>query len=355
MTSLLLAAKRLSTPGEVVTWFGAMQAQDLNSGQWSFGVRLPGTTVNDIESATRERQIMRTWPMRGTVHYVPPADAKWMLELTGVRALAGAGARRETIGLSETDANLGVEVLLSALSGGTQLTRAECIDAMVAGGVASAREHSYHLLWFAAQKGVTTIGPQVGKEQTFVLLDEWVTNHRVLSRDEALATLATRYFRSHGPTTRQDFVGWTGLTAADAKRGIEAAGDTLTTVDVGGVPHTFRAELLDDVNDSGNDASHPDLLLLPGFDEYMLGYKDRTLMVPDAYKKQIIPGNNGVFMPTIVADGRVIGTWKREIKKGRVELRALPFETFSKKEGAGFIRAGEEYAAFLGFPATFTS
>ncbi len=353
MKSLLLAAKRLATPGEIVTWFGAMQAQDLNSGQWSFGVRLPGSTVDDIERATRERQIMRTWPMRGTVHFVPPEDAKWMLELTGVRALAGAASRRETIGLSEADANLGVEILLGALSGGKQLTRAACVEAMEEGGVASAKEHSYHLLWFAAQQGVTTIGPHIGKEQTFVLLDEWVSHHRELTRDEALATLATRYFRSHGPTTRQDFAGWTGLTAGDAKRGIEAAGDALTTVDIGGVPHTFGTELLDDASDLDKEKIGPTVLLLPGFDEYILGYKDRSRIVPDAYKKQIVPGNNGVFLPTIVSDGRVIGTWKRDIKKSRVEIRALPFEPLTKKEFAGFTRAAEQYAAFLELPAAF--
>ena len=353
MTSLLLGAKQLSTPGEIVTWFGAMQAQDLYSGQWSFGVRLPGSTVEDIERATRERQIMRTWPMRGTVHYVPPEDAKWMLDLTGIRALAGAAARREIIGLSEGQANRGVEILLSALSGGKQLTRAACIDALLDGGVATAKDHSYHLLWFAAQRGVTAIGPQKGKEQTFVLLDEWVTNHRALTRDEGLATLATRYFQSHGPTTRQDFAGWTMLTAADAKWGIEAAGDALVTVDVDGVPHTMGAGTLDAASDDAKERKAPTVLLLPGFDEYILGYKDRSRMVPDAYKKQIVPGNNGVFMPTIVADGRVIGTWKRETKKNRVELRALPFEPLTKKEHAGFTRAAEQYAAFLELPAAF--
>ncbi len=356
MASLLLNARTARTPGQVVAWFGAMQAQDLASGEWSFGVRCAGATQADIHQATVDRTILRTWPMRGTVHFVPPRDAKWMLNLTGVRALAGAQKRREFLGLTEGIVDRAVAVLEAALRGGTRLTRAECVAVLIDAGVHTASEHGYHLLWYASQIGCTCIGPQDGKDQTFVLLDEWVPDPRTPTRDAALAELATRYFQSHGPTTRQDFAGWTGLTAVDAKLGIELAGDSLTTVDVEGATMILSAALRDEAlslaaicGDAG------ELLILPGFDEYLLGFKDRSAMLTGDHMKRVIPGNNGVFMPTIVEAGRVIGIWKREIKKSRVDIRALPFEPFTGAQSEAFRRAGDTYAAYLQLDANYLS
>ena len=344
MKNLLLATRSARSPAEVVVWMGAMQAQDLASGEWSFGVRCSGLTQADVHQATVDRKILRTWPMRGTVHFVPPADAKWMLDLTGVRALAGAAGRRARLGLTEPIVNKAVEILYGALHGGRSLTRAECVRLLIDAGVHTAPEHGYHLLWYASQIGVTCVGPQHGKDQTFMLLDDVVPNPTVLSRDEALATLALRYFRSHGPTTRQDFVGWTGLTVTDAKRGIELASDALTTIDTATGPMVTSIASLDDTMRSELGG---DLLLLPGFDEYLLGYKDRSAMISPDRMNEIIPGNNGIFKPTIVADGRVVGVWTRTIKKSQVDIQAFPFEPFTRRQGEALARAGRTYADYL--------
>jgi hypothetical protein len=350
MANLLLSSREARSPADVVAWMGAMQAQDLASREWSFGVRCDGLTQADVHQATVNREILRTWPMRGTVHFVPPADAKWMLEITGVRAVSGVAGRRAQLGLTEHIVNRAVEVLHEALTGGRSLTRANCVQLLIDAGVHTAPEHGYHLLWYASQIGVTCIGPQHGKDQTFVLLDDWVPNPNVLGRDEALATLAERYFRSHGPATRNDFVGWTGLTVGDAKRGIELAGDTLTTIDTESGPMITSAASLD--QPVATAARNDDLLLLPGFDEYLLGYKDRSAMVDSGRLNQIIPGGNGVFKPTIVANGRVIGTWKRTVKARHVEIQAFPFEPFTKRQHLAFTGAAKAYATYLQLEAT---
>lgn len=356
MASLLLGSLRAGaqtrTAGNVVEWFGAMQAQDLASGEWSFGVRMPGSIQRDIEQATIDRTIMRTWPMRGTVHFVPPRDALWMLELTGVRALRGAEGRRAQLGLTEAIVTKAAETLEAAMIGGKRLTRTHCVDLLIEAGVHTAKEHGYHLLWYASQIGVTCIGPQQGREQTFALLKEWVPNPRILSRDEALAELALRYFRSHGPTTQQDFAGWTGLTAADARKAISMCTDCmctdqLTTVEVDGAKYVLAASLRDDAQRIVADQVANRMHLLPGFDEYLLGFKERSLMLKPEHKQLIIPGSNGVFMPTIVWDGRVIGTWRREIKKSRVEVRAHPFELLTEAQHAAFAVAAADYGRYL--------
>jgi hypothetical protein len=345
MKNLLLKSRVTRTPAEVVTWMGAMQAQDLASGEWSFGLRCVGLTQSDVHQATVNREILRTWPMRGTVHFVPPADAKWMLEVTGSRAVVGAERRRQQLGLTEAIVAKATEVLRTALSGGRSLTRAECVLLLVEAGVHTAPEHGYHLLWYASQIGVTCIGPQQGKEQTFVLLDDWVPNPTLLSRDEALTTLATRYFRSHGPATQKDFVGWTGLTVGDAKRGIALSGHGLTEVTTVNGPMIAATASLDE--GVPQVIQEQELLLVPGFDEYLLGYKDRSAMLNAEDVNRIIPGGNGVFKPTIVANGRVIGTWKWTIKKATVDIQAIPFTEFTKRQVQAFSKASHLYTEYL--------
>ena len=344
MTSLLLRdhpGGRPDSVAGVVEWFGALQAQDMASALWSLGVRLPAFTVHDVNAALERAEAIRTWPMRGTVHLIPPADAHWMLDLMGVRALAGAARRREVIGLDERTAERGVEVLGAALAGGGRLTRAQCLAALADAGVTLAGQQGYHLLWYASQKGVTCITPHVGKEQTFALLDDWAPKPNRPDREEALGIVARRYFRSHGPATRADLQRWTGLTAADVKKGIAVAGEALAV----------RGDLIFDpaLEDLPPQAGG-DWLALPGFDEYMLGYRDRALIVDDGHLQAIVPGGNGVFQATVVRGGRVVGTWKRTLGTKAVTVDVTPLVTLKPAERSKAEAALEPYAAFVGLP-----
>jgi len=350
MSSLLLRASaggagRASGVAEVVTWLGAMQAQDLASGLWSFGARLPGYTAADVTAALERREALRTWPMRGTIHFVPSRDARWMLELMGVRVLNGAARRHEQLGLLEETVVEAMEVLGSALAGGGRLSRSECLAVLAGKGIDASGQRGYHLLCYASQRGLLCIAPNIGNEQSFVLLDEWVPDPHRPERDEALGTVALRYFRGRGPTTRHDFAGWTGLTAADAKRGIAVAGDALARVTVHGVEAYLDATLLDTAPPPAGDDD--EVLVLPGFDEYLLGYKDRSLMVADEHKAAITPGNNGVFRSTVVRAGRVVATWKRTLAKSRVRIAVQPLVPLHGSDRAEVERAFEQYARFV--------
>ena len=338
LTSLLLGSRSAGTVRGITEWFGAMQAQDLNSVLWSLGARLPGSTLPEIVAATEERDVVRTWPMRGTVHLVPSADAHWMLELMGVRVLAGAAKRRAQIGLGEADAEKAVEILGAALAGGSRLTRSECVAALIEGGLEVSGQMGYHLLWYASQRGVSAIAPNRGAEQTFVLLDDWAPARNRPSREEALAIIAGRFFRSHGPAPVKDLAGWTGLTVTDCRAGIRAAG--LVEVDVDGTPMWADPAVLDAGPVTGWWA-------LPGFDEYLLGYKDRSLMASAGQLAEIIPGGNGIFRSTLVRDGRVMATWKRTLGKRAVTVTVLPLADFDPADARPAL---ERYADFLGLP-----
>ncbi|MFY1616466.1 winged helix DNA-binding domain-containing protein [Micromonospora sp. WMMD736] len=349
MTSLLLRPPvGPGTVAEVVEWFGAMQAQDLASGLWSLGARLPGRTMADVQAALERREALRTWPMRGTVHLVPPDDVRWMLELTGVRSLAGVANRRAQLGLSEADADRAVDVLGAALAGGGRLTRGQCLAALRAAGLGTDGQRGYHLLWYASVRGVTCVAPTVGTEQTFALLDEWAPEQRRPERDEALALLAHRYVRGHGPVTDREFAGWSGLTLTDARRGLTAAADQLSTVRVDGEPMYVDSTLVD-----AAPTPAAGMLALPGFDEYLLGYRDRTLMLDPAHRAAVVPGNNGIFQATVVRAGRVVGVWKRKVGRQAVTLTVRPLTPMTTGERADVERALTRYADFLGLPPRF--
>lgn len=354
------------TVAQVVEWFGAMQAQDLASGLWSFGTRIPGAVEADVTAALERKEALRTWPMRGTVHFVPPRDAKWMVALMGAKPLAGAAKRREFLGITAATVELAVDTLRDALGGGKRLTRAECVQALQEAGIDVASQVGYHLLWYASQVGVTCIAPHVGKDQTFVLLDEYVPNPRTPEREEALGTVALRYVRSHGPVTVKEMARWTGLGVRECRVAVDAAGASIVEVDTDDGPMLVTPEALDEASGGAsglgareasgwgaNRAGEDDHRVLPGFDEYMLGYGDRSAMLDRAGFQQVVPGNNGVFRSTLVRSGRVVGTWKRTLRARSCVVEAVSLESgtaLTRADRAAFEAAFEPYGTFVGKP-----
>jgi DNA glycosylase AlkZ-like len=338
--AMRLTNLRLSSPAgsaaDISEWFGALQAQDLASGKWSLGVRLPGAGEADIDGALERGEVLRTWPMRGTIHVVHPRNAHWLLDLTGRRALMGLQARWDFLGLDRATVDKAATVLGDALRG-RRMTRTECLATLEQAGIETGNGRSYHLLWHTAQIGVTCIGPNQGSEQTFVLLDEWAPDPRRPDRDEALAMLARRYFQSHGPTSRTDFQGWTGLTATDTKKAI--AGADLSTATVAGTEMFYVP---------GEVAQPPEMLLLPGFDEYLLGYKDRSLFMDPQHAQRVVPGGNGMFKATVVQRGRVIGTWQRKPLTKTVRVTVCTFSTLPARSRRAVEEPAQRYADYVG-------
>lgn len=342
-----IAIAASKTPGEVVASLGAMQAQDYAGALWAIGLRLPGTTEAVIQHAIAERQIVRTWPMRGTLHFVPAADVHWMLVLLTPRVIAGTARRQQQLELDSSIFARCGELFVSALQGGKQLTRDEMYEVLERSGISTGKQRGYHILWRLSQERLLCFAAHAGKQPTFALLDEWIPEAKILARDEALARLTLRYFTSHGPATVQDYVWWSGLTAADAKAGIEMVSSRLAKEKLDGKTYWMRLDMPDLPDDT------PTLHILPGFDEYLIGYKDRSASLEPAHAQKVVPGNNGMFMPTIVNGGRVVGIWKRDLKKKAVVIAPQAFTSLNKAEKEGFQRAAEQYGRFLSLPVEF--
>jgi hypothetical protein len=340
LTALRLAALGIDSPSarqptDAVRHQFAMQSQDYASALWSIGLRTPKATVDDVEAAQASGAIVRSWPMRGTLHFVAAEDLGWMLSLTGERMIRSAAGRRRQLGLGEADFEKSRAIVRDRLSGGRVADRKELLAAFDDAGLSTEGQRGVHLLGQLSQEGVIVLHSQTG----FALLDEWVSQPTTLEPDDALREFARRYFRSHGPATVKDFSWWSSLTLTQARRGIELARDELDELEVDGVSHYLRPGL-----EPASAAVH----LLPGFDEYLLGYSDRSAQLAGAATELIVPGGNGVFLPTIVVNGEVVGSWRRAAKRDRVVMTLISFGgDFSARTRAAIGRAARRYGEFL--------
>jgi hypothetical protein len=241
--------------------------------------------------------------------------------------MAGLAGRRERLDLTGSDAERAREVVTAALTGGGRMQRADLLAAIDDGGVATTGQRGYHLLWFLAQTGTLCLGPTDGAgEQLFVLLDEWVRAPRRLTGEEALGELARRFFLGHGPATVQDLARWAGITLRDARTGLALARPELVALDVDGVEHLLDPATPDRLAACREEAGG--LFLLPGFDEFVLGYGDRRAILDPEFAGRIVPGNNGMFRSTVVHGGRIVGTWQWTGRGAKRTVTATPFTSF---------------------------
>ncbi len=329
---LRLAAQRIAGPGsatatDAVGWLTAMQAQDHNGVLTSVALRTASGARQGVEAALDAGEVVKSWPMRGTLHLVMAEDLPWMLNLAAPRVVAGAASRRAQLGLDVPILEHARELTVQGLTGGQALRRDELLAVWDEGGLVTAGQRGYHLLWHLAQTGILCFGPVRHGAQRIVLVDEWIPHPRRLERDEALGELAWRYFRSHGPATVRDFARWTKLVAADVRAGLALARPRLARIDVDGVEHLMDPQT-PDLLDAGRHRARG-VFLLPGFDEFILGYQDRRAALPAEFARLIVPGGNGVFRPTVVCDGQVVGTWKHTGRGAKRTISATPFTSFS--------------------------
>lgn len=342
-----LANQQISQPtfgdaSDVVAWLGAVQAQDYLGALWAIGLRTPGATEQTIEQALAEKTIVRTWPMRGTIHLVSAADVRWMVELLAPRVARRTARRYADLGLDSTVIAASTEVITRALQGGKHLPRTTIYQLLEQANIATDSSRGLHILGRLSLDGLLCFGARAGKQPTFALLDEWAPGAQSLPRDEALATLTLRYFTGHGPASVQDFMWWSGLTTTEVKAGLAAVATQLESVTVGGQEYYLARNL------PAPPSVPAECFLLPPFDEFLVAYRDRSASLDPQYHTLIVPGGNGIFNPIVVIDGRVVGTWKRAFKKDNVVLSFSPFTTFTEEQTTAIRAAAERYAHFVG-------
>jgi winged helix DNA-binding protein len=295
------------TVPDAVRWMAAMQAQDLQGALWAVGQRVPGAGIGDVRAALDRGEIVRSWPMRGTLHLLAPEDLRWMLAITSERLIRGMAGRHRELGITSDDVAAARGAALRLVSGGGGATREELFQAFQAAGQPTAGQRGIHLLGILCQRGWLVQGPLRGNQQLVVAFDEWITESRALDREAGIAELLLRYLRSHGPATDRDFAWWSGIPLTEVRAALAGVRKELAELEFEGTSYWLSpatAALLEDGVPGARS-----VLALPGFDEFLLGYTDRSLVLPPPHADKVVPGGNGMFKKTIVAGGQVAGTW----------------------------------------------
>jgi hypothetical protein len=227
------------------------------------------------------------------------------------------------------------------LEGNNHLTRQEIGVALNQSGIKGIQASMIHYFMYRAEvEGIVCSGIDKGKKQTYALIDERIKPMKKINKDEALALLATKYFRSHSPASLQDFSWWSGLNISDCKQAIN-----LIDVDLLKEKLSNSLQLL--IHKSCNLTSSVSkcALLLPAFDEYIISYKDRTSVIalhhqPNAFTK------NGIFHPIVMYNGNIVATWKKAEKKTKTEITISPFDEKLKIDKEALKKAEKRFLEF---------
>jgi hypothetical protein len=327
LTSQKIESTKFKKANEIVSWMGAIQAQDFSMAKLALGVRLLDSTEEKIVESLNKGEIIRTHLMRPTWHFVTAEDIYWMLELTAPQIKTSLKSRHTQLELSESIFAKSNSVIEKSLRGGVTLSREELAEGISKAGINTDANRLSHLFLRAELDGILCNGPIIDNKLTFSLLRERVPYRKNLSREESLGELANRYFRSHSPASIQDFSWWSGLSHKDAMNAMESVRQNFITEIIGSRIYLFPNAL----HHSGNERDS--VQLLPAYDEFLISYRDRSPSLSLTDNKKAV-SVNGIFNPVVVINGQVNGLWRRSIRNEKVILELILFnqEANTKKE-----------------------
>lgn len=324
-----LCGNRSRDVAEVVRDFVGVQSQDMRATRMALRSRTTDVDADDVRAAyDDDRTLVRIWAMRGTLHMVAAEDVGWLVSLLGPVFAAADQRRREQLGLDAELLDKAIPALRDIVTEHGPVTRADLVGRLKGKGVwlDLKTQGPAHLIGYAAMTGVICRGPDVEKEEpTYAIIEDWARGQRELDENEALAELARRYVASRGPVTAEDFKRWTGLPAKQARRGFELAAEDLTEVEAAGM----RAWVTKGTIRSAP-GKEPSVALIPMFDEYLLSYASRDVLLAPQFAERIQA--RGFIKPAVLLDGRVVGTWKQKRTKSKVTVEVDPFEKLTSIE-----------------------
>jgi hypothetical protein len=326
------------TPEEIVSWLGAVQAQDYYVAKWSLGLRLKGKTDKDIENALSSKKILRTWGNRGTLQFISTSDVHWFLKLVAPRIIARNARRYRQLGLDENTLNKTNKILLNALDGTKGIERTELKQILVENGVSIEGTRTAFILQRASLDGFIHQGIAVKNNPVYYSMEDLPDKESKV--DDSLKEISKRYFLSHGPATLKDFVWWSGLTVQDAKDGLNSIKPILKNELINGEKYWSKSSQV------RMESKSPVVNILPIFDDFLLGYKDRGASI-DKRAKKILKPKHGIFSPTIIVDGVVAGTWKRKIAENIVTVEVDTFRKLDDTEYEALNLEIIRYSEFL--------
>jgi len=285
----------------VVRHLLAVQAQDPVGARLTVRARSRGLSASHIDRALDAGELVVTWLNRGTLHLVTAEDYGWLQALTTPRFATANLTRLRQEGVDEGQQERGVEVIAGELDGGPR-TRGQLREALAAAGVPVGGQAVPHLLMLTSIRGLCVRGPMAGAEQAFVSVDRWLGGRAPVAPDAAVRELGRRYLAAHAPADDRDLAKWAGIGLGLARRALAPWQGTAC------------AE-----GDPAGRARRPALRLLGPFDELLMGWASRDLVLEG---HDDVVTRNGVFRPVVLVEGRAAGTWRRD--RGEVALDLFP-------------------------------
>lgn len=335
LTNQQLLTPSFTEVAEVVEWFGAIQSQDLATSLYGVGLRMKEATAECVEAAIEAKTVVRAWPMRGTIHFMPARDALWMVKLIGPRVNKKGASVYRSLGLNDAIFQATKGVLEKELLEGPK-ERNELYTALEKHGIDTSKSKGIHILKYWAQEGMMCIGPRRGKQPTFAYFETWIDNPNSVSEEEGVAILFKRYLQSHAPATIKDFMWWTGLSKAEASRAYEAIKGDFEEIELNGTTYIcHRSQVLAAPKENS-------ALLLPAFDEYTVAYADRSLVMSREDIKEVGYGIN----PNVIINGVAVGMWRRELRGKNATVQLDLFRKLTDTEMLSIEAAADDYGKF---------
>jgi hypothetical protein len=345
LASQFLTTTSFRSGSEVVRALGAVQAQDYAGAKWALAQRTVGVSDADVEAELSDGRILRTHVLRPTWHFVAPDDIRWMLALTAPRVKAAMAFNARWLELDDAVFRRSNAALARALAGGKRLTREELKPMLEQAGVkVITGQRLAHIMLRAELDAVVCSGERRGNQFTYALLDERVAPAPSRERDDTLLDLTLRYFTTRGPATPADFAWWSGLSMADAKRGLEIAGRALEQITIGDQKYWLGAASKDG---SRVRTAH----LLPNYDEYFIGFKDRSAIAQRLGSAKTVTGINALTGHVVVVDGQIVGGWKRTFDKKTIRVDLSIQARLTGAEEKRVAAAASRFGEFLGVPS----
>ena len=300
-----LIVPQFKTPTEVVSHMGAMQAQEYRMMRWAVEMRTKKPSHKAFKEAYDSGRIIRLHLMRGTWQLVSAEDYWWMIDLCAPKAIAATTGWMHSNKISIPDEELYRvrDILIKTAADLGSATKEDLVKALAEHNM-QMDDHrlSYHIR-MAELSGTLCSGDLLPTKATYALSIEKIGPRPAqIDRDEALMRFTRKYFQSRQPATLEDFVWWSGLNINDCRKGIALLGDTIHIEKWKG--RDFY--LTDNCRTRGFRKGK--LLLIPPYDEYLIGYKSRDIVLPPEHRHRA-HNNSGIFQPIIARDGIICGNW----------------------------------------------
>ncbi|HMU36188.1 MAG TPA: winged helix DNA-binding domain-containing protein [Marmoricola sp.] len=345
---LVPQAQPWTDPADVARGMLAMQAQDAGGVRWALSLRAANTpTDEEVVDDLGEGLVVRNRPSRGTLQIAAPEDMHWLSAVMSVRAHQGAIRRRPNLKLTDAMVGRVEELICSELATGVR-TRPELVQACADAGLTLDNGQAGHILRHLTEKMAIVFAHPTPKVDSFARPEDWIAERR--EPEEPLAEVVTRFVGARGPVTRQDIGRWSDLSMGSVDAGIEAASGSLERVNLAGDDYLVLRGTTG-ITESEVDAALTHPLLLPPFDEYLIGYGSREPVLDERFFERIVPGRNGMFKPIVVVDGEVVGIWSQKRTPKKVTVTVEPFGAMKAKVARALAEPVSAYGRFLGRPA----